>query len=303
MKESRGALRAAVRTAALDVANTVRGRDLALAAGGMTFYAGIAVVPWLLLAVGGAALLSSPALAAERLADLRALVPAAMGAPPVWDALVAAGLALGPWGALVTLFPASFYGEGLRRACLRLDPRPDRFTGWRARLALLPLAAAVPFLALGVLAAAPLLADLARTGGVAATLGQVVVAFHVSWVAVGVVLSWAFGAVAPGRPRPVALLLGAFGTSAVVCGFLQGFLLFLALPIDLGVPFGGLAVVGGVVAVGLWLFVLHLLLLVGWVATTVLDRGLRERRARREQPDPPAPAPARPTPVAAGAAG
>ncbi|MFC5142061.1 YhjD/YihY/BrkB family envelope integrity protein [Actinomycetospora rhizophila] len=266
---------AVVRSLVASVAETLRGRDLAAVAAGLTYFAGLGVVPWLLLAVWGAALISSPATVAAHLADLRLLVPPEMGAHPVWDALVRAGLDLGPWGALVTILPATFYGEGLRRACLRLAPRHDRFTGWRARLALLPLVLAVPVLALGVFTSAPLLGDLARAGGVGGTLGWIVVAFHVSFVALGVVIAWGFRVVAPGRLGWPATLLGAFGTAAVVAGFLQGFLLFLALPIDLGIPFGGLDIVGATVAVALWLFVLHVLLLVGWATTDALDRRWR----------------------------
>ncbi|GAA4921702.1 membrane protein [Actinomycetospora succinea] len=263
---------ALVRSVVSGVAETLHGRDLAAVAAGLTYFAGLGVVPWLLLAVWGAALISSPATVAAYLADLRLLVPPEMGARPVWDALVRAGLDLGPWGALITILPATFYGEGLRRACLRLSPRHDRFTGWRARLALLPLVLAVPVLALGVFASAPLLGDLARAGGVGGTLGWIVVAFHVSFVALGVVIAWGFRVVAPGRLGWPATLLGAFGTAAVIAGFLQGFLLFLALPIDLGIPFGGLDVIGATVAVALWLFVLHILLLVGWATTDALDR-------------------------------
>lgn len=60
-------------------------------------------------------------------------------------------------------------------------------------------------------------------------------------------------------------------------GFLQGFVLFLALPLDLGAPFGGLTVVGGVVALGFWLFLLHLVVIAGWLFTQALD----ERRSGR----------------------
>ena len=52
-------------------------------------------------------------------------------------------------------------------------------------------------------------------------------------------------------------------------------MLFLALPLDLGAPFGGLTVVGGVVAVGFWLFLLHFVLLAGWLATQALDERVR----------------------------
>jgi hypothetical protein len=71
--------------------------------------------------------------------------------------------------------------------------------------------------------------------------------------------------------------VGAAFTAACLSGFLQGFVLFLALPLDLGAPFGGLAVVGGVIAVGLWLFVLHLVVLVGWLLTQSLDELLARR--------------------------
>ena len=76
-------------------------------------------------------------------------------------------------------------------------------------------------------------------------------------------------------------MVGAVFTAACLSGFLQGFVLFLALPLDLGAPFGGLTVVGGVVAVGLWLFLLHLVVLVGWLLTLSLDELLAERSARQ----------------------
>jgi membrane protein len=107
----------------------------------------------------------------------------------------------------------------------------------------------------------------------------------------GVVIAWGFRVVAPGGPSWFATLVGAFGTSAVLSGFLQGFLLFLALPIDLGIPFGGLDVVGATVAVALWLFVLHVLLLVGWAATDALDRQRRSGRPAPVEAAPPAPVP------------
>jgi membrane protein len=249
----------------------LKGRDLSIVAAGLTYFAGIALVPWLLLGVWSATLLTSAATVTARAAELRLLVPDAIGAPEVWDRVVAAGVAIGPLGALVALFPASFYGEGLRRACLRVAPRPDRFTGWRARVAVLPLVVLVPLLPLGLLAASGVLADLARTGGPEASVASVVIVFHLVWLGLGAPLAWVFRIVAPGSLSLRATLVGAFTTSAVLSGFLQGFVLFLAIPLHLGVPFGGLTVVGAVVAIGLWLFVLHVLVLVGWTATTVLD--------------------------------
>jgi membrane protein len=57
--------------------------------------------------------------------------------------------------------------------------------------------------------------------------------------------------------------------------------LFLDLPLDLGAPFGYLTVVGGVVALGLWLFVLHVVVVCGWLLTQSLDELLDGRSAAR----------------------
>jgi membrane protein len=60
-------------------------------------------------------------------------------------------------------------------------------------------------------------------------------------------------------------------TGSFVAGFVQGFVLFLSLPLRLGVPFGGFTEIGGMVAVGLWLYLLHVLVLVGFLLTLRID--------------------------------
>lgn len=52
---------------------------------------------------------------------------------------------------------------------------------------------------------------------------------------------------------------------------MQGFVLFLAIPVDLGLPFGGFRSIGATVAVGLWLYLLHVIVLVGYGLTHRLD--------------------------------
>ncbi len=44
--------------------------------------------------------------------------------------------------------------------------------------------------------------------------------------------------------------MAGFGTGAFLSGFLQGFVLFLAIPVEWSLPFGGLPIFGAV-AVGL----------------------------------------------------
>jgi membrane protein len=257
------------------------GRDLALIAAGLTFYAGIAVVPLLVLAFALTSLLTSEATVrqlGDRLADL---LPAELGAPDAVARLVEAGVELTLLGGLLALLPMSLYGEGLRRALLRFSGRREAMTAWRGRLAALPLLLLTPVLLYPLLLAAGVMADLADAGGAGATVGRVAVGFYSVLFALTLPLAWGFRVVGAGRVRGTALISGALFTAACVSGFLQGFVLFLSLPLDLGAPFGGLTVVGGIVALGLWLFLLHLVVLGGWLATLALDDVLDRPGPRR----------------------
>jgi membrane protein len=271
MRSWRRALLAGVR-------DRLEGRDLALIAAGLTFYAGIAVVPLLVLAFSFTAWLTSAERVRElgdRLADL---LPPELGAPDAVARLVEAGVDLDPLRALLALLPMSLYGEGIRRALLRFSTREEGLTSWRGRLAALPLLLIAPFLLYPLLLAADVMAGLADGGGAWATVGRVAVGFYAVLAALTLPLAWGFRVVGGDRVRWPALVCGALFTAACLSGFLQGFVLFLSLPLDLGAPFGGLTVVGGVVAVGFWLWLLHLVMLGGWLLTDSLDELLEQRR-------------------------
>ncbi|WP_082523130.1 YhjD/YihY/BrkB family envelope integrity protein [Geodermatophilus sp. Leaf369] len=252
----------------------LRGRDLSLIAAGLTFYAGISVVPLLLLALALTSLWTSPEAVRGYLAELGGILPDELGAPDALARLAEAGTRLSLLGGVLALIPMTFYGEGLRRALLRFTDERDTFTGWRGRLAVVPLLLVTPVLLYPLLLVVPVLADLQRTGGFGAGLASVAVGFYaVLFVLVGP-LVWGFRVVAAGMLPWRAVLVGAFFTAASLSGFLQGFTLFLALPLSLGAPFGGLEVIGGMVALGLWLFLLHLVVIAGWLFTQALDRRL-----------------------------
>nr|WP_246325114.1 YhjD/YihY/BrkB family envelope integrity protein [Petropleomorpha daqingensis] len=256
------------------------GRDLALIAAGLTFYAGIAVVPLLVVTFALTARLTSPETVRELGGRLVELLPDQLGAPAAVGRLIAAGISLDVWGGLLALLPMSLYGEGLRRALLRFGDRRESLTSWRGRLLALPLLALTPLLLYLLLLAAGRMAELAETGGTAATIGRIALGFYSVLGVLMVPLAWGFRVVAGARVGWPALLAGVFFTAACLSGFLQGFVLFLALPLHLGAPFGGFTAVGSVVAVGLWLFLLHLVLLVGWLLTQALDERL-SRSANR----------------------
>jgi membrane protein len=260
------------------VRSRLRGRDLALIAAGLTFYAGIAVVPLLLLSVSLTAAFSSPEEVHALGGRLASLFPAGAGAPSAVAELFDAGVGLDGWGVLLALLPMSLYGEGVRRALLRFSRREEAFTAWRGRLAALPLLLITPVTLYPLLLAADVMAGLAEQGGAAAMIGRIAVGFYSVLAGLTIPLAWVFRVVGVEKVGWPALVVGALFTAACLSGFLQGFVLFLALPLRLGAPFGGLDVVGGTVAIGLWLFALHVVLVVGWLATQTLDELLAGSR-------------------------
>jgi membrane protein len=265
-------LRAETRTLLRGAVAQLHGRDVALIAAGLTFYAGIAVVPALLVAFSLTALLTSPERVRELSDRLGQLLPPQLGAPGALRTLAEAGTGLDLLGFVLALVPLSFYGEGLRRALLRFTPRQDRLTGWRGRLLALPLVLVTPLLMYPLLLAASAMVTLTERGSV---LGSFFVGYYSVLFALTVPLLWGFGVVAAGNLRWPALISGVLFTAACLSGFLQGFVVFLALPLALGAPFGGLTVVGAVVAISLWLFLLHLVVIAGWLLTQSLDDRLR----------------------------
>lgn len=241
-------------------------RDLSLHAAGLTFYAGIALVPSLLVAVWGASVLVGGARVDRLAAALADALPAELGAPAVARDLVRRGADLSLLTALLALLPASLYGEGLRRALGSLAGRRERLPGWRGRLGVVPLVLVTPVLVLCLLLATPRISALVSAGGGQTLLG-IWLAFLVDWLAVSPVLAYVYAAVTPaGLPVRWALLAG-FTVGSFVAGFAEGFVLFLSLPLDLGAPFGGADVVGAMVAVGFWLWVLHSFVLLGYSVT------------------------------------
>ncbi|EEP73973.1 ribonuclease BN [Micromonospora sp. ATCC 39149] len=259
----------------------VRGRDLSLHAAAITFYGAIAVVPVALLAIWTTGL----AAGADRVRRLTSYaidtLPTEIGAHRAVAALLEAGLGLTPALALASLLPASLYGEGLRRAFVSVAiPREPggSLVGWRGRLLLLPLLAPAPALLLSILLALPVTTGLLRQGGWRGALG-VVLSFLGVWLVLTPVLLWVFRVVGPASPDWLSTLgMGSF-TAANLSGFLHGFVLFASLPLDLGVPFGGFDAIGGGVAVLLWLYLFHVIVLAGYSATLALS-DWRARRAR-----------------------
>ena len=249
----------------------MHGHDLSLASAGAALYGALCVVPSVLVAVGLAQVVLGRDALQRYGGALADALPTAIGADQAAHRVIEAGVTLGPLGIVLAVVMGSAYGEGLSRALARFAPvdpdaRPPRLL---LRVATLPLLGLAPLLLAGLLLTAPWLGQTANGSG-----GGVALASYVSltlvWVLTWLPLTWTFRVVGPGRPSWRAALIGAVVTGAFVSGFLQGFLLFCSLPIDLARPFGGLAGVGVACALLLWLWVLHAVVLVGYSFTWAL---------------------------------
>lgn len=263
----RPGLRALVR----DVVRSVRGHDLALYAAGVTFYAAIGVVPLLLLTVYLAGLIVGPETVRGLAGDLATRLPRNLGAQAAAEALTDSGTRLNVGAAVASLVPASLYAEGLVRAFDRLSVRGDRGRRTlRGRMGSLVLVVVSPLL---------LIIGLAATSGLSGTLGTglggrllgIYLAFLVGWVTISVLLVLAYRGLAPERPYPLALAWGALGTASMLSGTSLGYVLFLGIEIPLGEAYGGsTALAAGAVSL-LWLYLLHAMVLLGYVVTLRLS--------------------------------
>jgi membrane protein len=262
-----------------DTRARLHGHDLVLASAGAAFYGALCAVPSVLVAIS----LAQVVLGSDRLhrygAALADALPAAIGADAASLRLLDAGITLTPIGVALAVVLASAYGEGISRALTRFAPvdanaRPRAL--W-LRLTTLPMLGLAPLLLAGFLLAAPWLGRTASGG-----YGGVALASYVSltlvWVLTWAPLTWTFRVVGPGRLNWRAAFLGALVTGAFVSGFLQGFLVFCSLPIDLARPFGGLLGVGVACALLLWLWILHAVVLVGYSLAWAFDAELARRR-------------------------
>ncbi|MGA6161490.1 YhjD/YihY/BrkB family envelope integrity protein [Amycolatopsis magusensis] len=244
--------------------SALRGRDVALWAAGLTFFAVLGLVPGLLLALRGAAELVGSGVVREGTAALAAALPPEHNAGAAVTTLTDAALGASWPVLLAMLFPASFYGEGLRRSLTQAaDRRPGRFLGWKGRLGFLPVIVAGPVLVAAALALAPPIARRYVEGGWN-TIAGIAVSFHVLWIAVSVAVALVYSTTASTVIPHRWAVAGGLAIGTVLSGFLHGFLLFLAIPIDWSLPFAGLAAVGTTVALALWLYLLHLILIVGY---------------------------------------
>jgi membrane protein len=265
---------------AREVTRQVRRHDLPFYAAGLTFYAAIAVVPLLLVAWFVTSLVLGDEVVRTLTLALAEYAPTSLGLREGVRSLGEVGPRLGIASLAAALIPATSYGDGLVRALDRIAERDRRAKGLRGRGLALVFVAALPPVVMGELGAVAVLPGaLGFTGRF--NLVSVAVAFAVGWVSASLLVGVLYRAFSP---RPIglgALALGAALTGSFLAGMSLTWLFLLRFGVDVGIAFGDSDLLGTVVVAAVYLYLVQVVLLGGYILSLILG-GLGRRVERSE---------------------
>lgn len=269
---------AAARTVAADTGQRARRQDLMLIAAGLTFYAGIAVIPLLLLGLYGAGLVLDPNRVAALVDRISQFAPATSGAPQIVRALGDSGPRLGISSLIASLVTASTYGEGLLRAVdtLEGEQRPTRTL--MGRLRALPYLGVFPLVTLIGLIAVAVLPDRLGGGATGRLLG-VYLTFWVGWLSAAALLMVLYRLFAARALRWAAIAWGSLTAGSFLAGMSLGWVLVLRFGITIGQAYGGSEQLGRIVLVAVYLLFVQVAVLVGYLLVLSIDRWMDARDA------------------------
>jgi membrane protein len=274
------------RELATEVVRHVRRHDLVFYAAGLTFYAAIAVVPLLLVAWFVTSLVLGDDLVRTLTLALSEYAPTSLGLQEGVRSLGEIGPRLGIASFAAALIPATSYGDGLVRALDRVAERDRRAKGLRGRLLGLVFVASLPPVVMAELGAVAVLPGaLGFTGRF--NLVSVAVAFVIGWLSASLLVGVLYRAFSP-RPiqgRPLAL--GAALTGSFLAGMSLTWLFLLRFGVDVGIAFGGSDLLGTLVVAAVFLYLVQVVLLGGYVLTMVLARAAAGRGGPSALPDDP----------------
>jgi membrane protein len=267
-----------VRQVVPELVRQIRRHDLVFYAAGLTFYAAIAVVPLLLVAWFVTSLVLGGEVVRTLTSALAAYAPTSLGLREGVRSLGEVGPRLGIASFAAALVPATSYGDGLVRAMDRVAGRDRRAKGLRGRLLALVFVASLPPVVMAELGAVAVLPGaLGFTGRF--NLVSVAVAFVVGWLSAGLLVGVLYRAFSP-RPLAVGpLAMGAALTGSFLSGMSLTWLFLLRFGVDVGVAFGDSDLLGTVVVAGVFLYLVQVVLLGGYVLTLVLAGRAASRSA------------------------
>ena len=269
-------LRRLLRALRSDLAKDLRGHDVPLAAAGLTFYAIVALLPLLLVALW----LAARVLGDHNLRSLAGTLAGVVGTRHGLDRgvrhLVAAGIKARPSALVTAVLIAALYGEGFARAFGRIAGEKSK-RALRGRLAAPLLIAATGVLLTGGLLLTRWLSSSLGAGAGYRVLG-VYLAFLVCWAGATLNVALCYRVFGPAQLTRAGLWWTAAAAGSWIAGSALGFLLVLSLPLSLGPAFAGSDAIGAAALLAFWLYFGHIAVLLGHAAAIHLS----ERQALRE---------------------
>jgi membrane protein len=266
-----------VRSLLRSCAGDLRRHDVPLAAAGLTFYALVALLPLLLVALWLAGLLLGRHDVTSLGNTLAGVVGTHHGLDRGVRRLIDAGVSARPAALVTAVLIAGLYGEGFARAFGRLSGS-DKAKAFRGRLAAVLLIALTGVLLTGGLLLTRWLVDALGNGAGYRVLG-VYLAFLVCWGGATQNVALCYRTFGPRQLTTSGLWWGAAGAGSWIAGSALGFLLVLSLPLSLGPAFAGSDAVGAAALLAFWLYFSHIAVLLGYSAAIHLGEDRSSSRS------------------------
>jgi membrane protein len=240
---------------------TEAGNDVFLYSAGLAFYGLISAVPMTIVVLWVISLIAGDDRVHQLARTLSELLPDNLGADKALVRVASLGSGLGVPALVTSLWPATAYGAGLRRAFDRLSPKGSRtkLEGLRGRG--LVLVGLLPVLTVGTLAGA-LAATTAFADGFLRVLGWVL-ALAVAFVGAAVSVAVIYRVFPPERLAWRAIARGTLVTAVGIAVLSLAFALLVRLGGDFQRHYG-VSGFAAIVLLGVWLFLANAALLVGY---------------------------------------
>lgn len=261
---------AVARQLAADVRRRASGHDIMLVAAGLTLYAGIAIVPLLLLGLYGAGLVLGVDRVADLVGHLAQFAPSNLGVPSLVRMLGDIGPRLGIPSLIASVLTATTYGEGLRRAVDTLEGSQRRNRTLAGRIRVLPYLGVFPLVTVAGLVTVATLPDMLVGGTPGRVLG-VYLTFWIGWLSASALLIVLYRLFAGRVLRWPAIVWGSLATGSFLAGMSLGWVLVLRYGLAVGSAYGGSEQLGRIVLFAVYLLFVQLAVLLGYLLVLAID--------------------------------
>jgi membrane protein len=249
------------------VVQRLRSDDILLPAAGLSFYALVSVIPFVILALWLTGLVVGTDRVREVGQHMADLAPARLGIDKFFARVADLGAGIGIGAVVTLLWPATSYGSGLVRSFDRLTPERSRrpHQGLRGRSLAFVLVGVIPAMALASLLAAYLGTHVLGTKGAAAKVGGWFLAAVFAFGSAAVIVGLIYRLFTPKRIPWPGIWRGTLTASIGIALVTLGYVVY----IDAGADFTTRYATSGLAAIvllALWLFLANAMLLIGYEA-------------------------------------